>query len=395
MKGLHRAGIFIMTLSILVAGAGLAQGAKRRAPFGLFGAVLDPVETNPASVSDAALSGQMALMARSGVESLRVTFDWGELESAAGVYDWASSDRLVADAARSGISLIANLIYTPAWASLKPTSPIAYRYGPMTPQLFANFATAVSRRYGPSGSFWKLNPGLPRDPVREWQIWNEEAFDVFWASSPWPRTYTAMLKAGYVALHRVDRGARVVAGSLAAVGSDNQWQQMSALYRAGAKRYFDVIAVHPFTINPNSASDTVHRMLKIIDNVRAVMRRHGDGRKPIILTEMSWPGAIGSVPEQRLLGLETTPAGERRRLAAAYAYLATHWRQTGITQAYWYTWASTFNKNDPQSDVSFDFSGLTKFSNGSFIPEPALKTYAQVAARYEGCRKSSNAKRCR
>jgi hypothetical protein len=398
MRGLRRASIIMITLPFLfvVLFSTQAQAkAKRTAPFGLFGAVLDPLETDPGAVGNTTLDSQMGLMARSGVESLRVTFDWGQLEPLPNTYDWANSDRIVADAATHGLELLPDLIYTPTWASTRPKSAVAYRYQPTSPALFAHFATALVQRYGPHGEFWKLNPQLPRDPVTEWQIWNEEAFNVFWGSSPWPATYTKLLKAGYTAIHHVDRRALVVPGSLADVGPETQWAEMSSLYRAGAQRYFNAVSVHPFVVDPKSVSYTITLMLKIVGNVRAVMRRHGDAHKPVILTEMSWPGAVGIVPKDRLLGLETTPSGERRRLAAAYAYLSLHRRKTGITQAYWYTWASTFDRSDPQSDVSFDFSGLTRYSDGSFVGEPALTTYANTAARFEGCRKTANAKKCR
>jgi hypothetical protein len=398
MRGLRRTSIVIITLPVLLCAVLCTQAQaspKRIAPFGLFGAVLDPLETDPGSVSNATLDAQMGLMARSGVESLRVTFDWGQVEPLPNMYDWSNTDRIVADAAKHGLTLLPDLIYTPTWASTRPNSAVAYRYQPTSPALFAQFATALAQRYGPGGTFWKLNPRLPRDPVSEWQIWNEEGFNIFWASSPWPATYTKLLKAGYTAIRRVDRHALVVPGSLADVGPQTQWAEMSSLYRAGAGRYFNVVSVHPFTINANSVSDTITLMLKIVSNVRAVMRRHGDARTPLILTEMTWPGAVGIVPKKRLLGLETTPSGERRRLAAAYAYLSRHWRQTGITQAYWYTWASTFDRNDPQSDISYDFSGLTRYSNGSFFHEPTLTTYANTAARFEGCRKTENARKCR
>ena len=48
------------------------------------------------------------------------------------------------------------------------------------------------------------------------------------------------------------------------------------------------------------------------------MRKHGDGRKPIILTELTWPAAVGKVPKRALLGLETTTSGQVARLKAAY-----------------------------------------------------------------------------
>jgi hypothetical protein len=41
----------------------------------------------------------------------------------------------------------------------------------------------------------------------------------------------------------------------------------------------------------------------------------------------------------------------------------------------WFTWASSFNANDPKSYVSFRFSGLNRFASGAVFP--LLKTYAR------------------
>jgi hypothetical protein len=387
--------LFSVLLMAVVAAAAPARAARRQVPFGFFGTVLDPAMIDPASVSDQALDNQLALMARSGVESLRVTFVWGALEPAPGVFNFAETDRIVGDAARHGIPLLANLIYTPGWASSLPTSQYPERYAPRSPGLFADFASAAVKRYGPHGSFWTANPGLHPVPVRQWQIWNEQAFDVFWATLPWPASYTSLLRAAYTAIHRADHGARVVAGSLVATNKYTQWAQMSDLYKAGGKRYFDVVALHPFTDGSIPVSQSVGRVITIVQKVRDVMRHHGDAHKPVILTELTWPGAVGFVKPSRLLGLETTPHGEMLRLRAVYKYLATHRRQTGVTQAYWYDWASNFNANDPQSDVGYRFAGLTRFSGGIFRPQPVLGTYSRVAAAYEGCRKGTNARACR
>jgi Beta-galactosidase len=389
VKGLsHRFIALALGVALVLALAGPAQAAKRRVPFGLFGTVFDPSQA--AAVSDSTLDGQMALMARSGVESVRIAFGWNAIEPEQNVYSWAATDRLVLAAANHGVEVLPDINYTPQWASDHPTSPISSRYQPRSAQTFADFMTQVVKRYGPSGSLWSRSPGARRFAVREWQIWNEEAFNVFWASTPWQKTYTRLLKAGYVAIHRADRGAKVVAGSFAAITNYNQWQQVSDFYKAGAKHYFDIISVHPFTIDPHSVSNTVKRMLTIVSNVRAVMRRNGDSRKPIILTEMSWPAAIPTVPPARRLGLETTARGEQQRLAAAYQYLGDHYKQTGVTQAYWFEWATSFDPGDPKSDVSFQFAGLNGFANGVFSARPVLTTYANVAAHFEGCRKSSS-----
>lgn len=388
--------LLALTALLAAAAANPAEAAKRRVPFGFFGTVLNPQYSSPGATSDGALDAQAALMARSGVESLRVTFSWAHIETAQGDYDWTTPDRLVRVSAHHGIPLLANVISTPRWASERPSNIHYARFSPRDPEVFGSFMRALVGRYGPRGSFWAENPTLPRIPVRQWQIWNEQRAPWFWATQPWARTYTRLLRAAHVAAHAADPGARIVAGSLVALGSaSTQWGQARDLYRAGARRYFDVVAVHPFTDGSIAVRQSVERVFEIVRRVRRVMRRAGDRRKPIILTELTWPAARGKVPKRRLLGLETTARGQVQRLRLAYRRLARERRRHGVTQAYWFTWATPYDDDAPESDVSYRFSGLVRGRNGVFTPMPVLRAYAGMAARYEGCRKSSDARRCR
>jgi hypothetical protein len=232
-------------------------------------------------------------------------------------------------------------------------------------------------------------------PIRQWQIWNEQMAPWFWSKRPWAPSYTKTLKAAYQAIHQADRGATVVAGSFVAIAGYSQWRGVKDLYRAGAKRYFDVVAVHPFSNVPNSVRASIDRMLEIVRRVRVEMRKRGDGRKPIILTELTWPAALGKVPKRRLLGLETTARGQNARLKAAYRKLAVVRRSLHITQAYWFSWATDYNAKSQFTDVSYHFSGLTRRRGNVFSPMPILRTYTNIAATYEGCRKGDDARRCK
>ena len=382
-------------LTALLAVPCAGSAAQRKVPFGFFGTVLPNVFSNDSLVSGEALDAQMALMARSGVESARVPLTWPDVEVAPGTYHWARSDRLVRAAARHRISLLVNVLLTPAWASSQPLAEKPSIYPPRDPGRFASFMRHLVLRYGPAGSFWAENPALPRVPVRHWQIWNEQMTPWMWGPRPWAEPYVQLLKTGYRAIHGADRGAKVVAGSLVAYLEQSQWSEMSDLYRAGAKGFFDVVAVHPFTNEPRSVRHTIDNMLLIVERVRRRMRARGQGRVPIIITELTWPASAGKVPPDKLLGLETTPAGQVRRLKAAYVRLAKARRKLRITQAYWYAWATEWDANSTGSDVTFRFSGLNRYSGGAFSPMPLLDTYANVAARYEGCRKGRNARHCR
>jgi Beta-galactosidase len=373
-----------------------AQAAKRKVPFGFFGTVLPPEMTYSGYVSESSLDQQMALMARSGVETARVTLGWDDVEPARGVFDFRVLDRNVAAAARHGIQVLVNVTATPGWNSPRPTDPFSWRLPPKDPNAMATTMKALVARYGPKGSLWAQNPSLPRVPVRQWQIWNEQTAPWHWQARRWAQGYVRVLKAAYRGVHSSDRGAKVVAGSLvAATARYAPWDEMRDLYRAGGKGAFDVISVHPFTNNARSVRGTVSQTLEIVKRVRAQMRRHGDRRKPIILTEVTWPASKGKVPKAALIGLETTPGGQVARLKAAYRGLASARRKLRITQAYWYTWATQYQAIGAPSVMSFRFAGLTRLRDGVFTPMPVLRTYANLAASYEGCRKSSNARRCR
>jgi hypothetical protein len=392
----HRSHILIAVATVvcaLLAFPATGAAAKRKVPFGFFGTVISDKFGSP-QVSDAALDQQMALMASSGVESVRFPVNWAATERAPGAYDWSRTDRVVGAAARHRLSLLVNVLLTPRWASSRPNADFSDTYPPTDPKHYGEFMRQLVLRYGPSGSFWAANPTLPVAPVRQWQVWNEQMAPWMWRKRPWQRSYVRVLKAAYRAIHGADRGAKVVAGSIVAYSNYTQWDGIRDLYKAGAKGFFDVIAVHPFTNHPKSVRLTVARTLEIIRRVRARMRARGQGRLPIIVTELSWPAAVGKVPRRRLLGLETTERGQAKRLKAAYRALVRSKRRLRVTQAYWYSWATEYDPNSQQSDVVFRYAGLNRFSGGVFSPMPILKVFSNVAAKYEGCRKTTDARTC-
>jgi Beta-galactosidase len=387
--------MLVLAALLCLASAAPAQAAKRKVPFGFFGSVFSPLMLDPRAVSDPALDQQLALMAGSGVETIRVTVSWDYVEPAPGAYRFSNVDRVVAAAARHGVAVLLNVTATPKWASSDPNSVDYWRLRPSDPNVFAELMRQLVLRYGPAGSLWAQDPSLPRTPVRRWQVWNEQTANWYWRPPPWAPAYTQLLRASYQAIHSADPGAKVVAGSLIADKDYAPWDSIRDLYRAGAKRFFDVVSVHPFTNHGSSVSETVKQVVKIIRRVRASMRRSGDARKPIIVTELTWPASVGRVPEDALLGLETTTRGQIQRLKAAYRTLVKLRRKLRVTEVYWYTWATEYDTLGSRSVMTFRYSGLTRFSGGVFSPMPLLGTYSRLAAKYEGCRKTGHARYCR
>lgn len=384
--------LLLVVLAILVPlAAAPAADAKRRVPFGFFGTVLNDVQVE--RISDATLDAEMARMARSGVESVRISFNWAGGETSPGVYNFRQSDRVMRAASRYGLDVLPVVLYTPLWASSKPLAKEPHLYAPKDPQLYANFVGALVRRYGRRGTFW-AQTGLKGPAIKSWQMWNEPAADFFWATRPWPSSYTPLLKAAYRTIKKADRRATVLLASLAGVTNSAPWTQLGQLYRAGARRYFDAVSVHFFSSAP-SVRLTATQTLRIVKLLRAQMRRAHDRRKKVWFTELTWTAAQGKIPRSALLGFETTPRGQAKRLKTVFSRLARDRKRLGIGRVYWYNWASeyipTFAPGGPGA-LTFQYAGLNKVSGVNYSPLPLLRTYAGTVARWEGCRKRTTAR---
>lgn len=388
--------ILLLLAALALALAPGALAAKRRVPFGFFGVDLDPSVTRLVSAST--LGDQLGKMASAGVESVRSNVFWSSVEPSPGVYDFTGSDALVLAAAQHALSLLPIIELTPTWASSAPAgSPNAGLYPPRDERTFAAFMTAMVDRYGPHGTLWSSYPSLRRYAVRDWQMWNEPAGTYDWTPQPWTTTYAPFLRAGYTAVHAADPGAKVALAAMVALNGPGllPWLEAQALYQLGAGHYFDIMAINAFT-SSDSVSASVRRSVRLVNEVRAVMRQYGDAHKPVWVTEVTWPASRGKVLPQDLFGFETTPSGQAKRLSAYYAYIATH-RSAGISRAFWYTWASSYDSAITNGlTPTFAYSGLTQWTAGSpFRPLPVIVAYERAAATYEGCRKSSVATRCR
>ena len=105
------------------------------------------------------------------------------------------------------------------------------------------------------------------------------------------------------------------------------------------------------------------------------MRRFGDRRKPLWVTEMSWPAAKGRARDP--IGIATTDRGQARRLAVGLTAVARARRKLRVEHVYWYTWLSV------ESDQSvFAWSGLRRRRvDGSLVSAPSLKAFRLTARR--------------
>jgi hypothetical protein len=120
-----------------------------------------------------------------------------------------------------------------------------------------------------------------------------------------------------------------------------------------------------------------------------VMRRHHDGRRPVWITELSFPAAKGKVDKP--YGFETTQAGQVRRLRAGLRSLAANRRQLRLERVFWYAWVTYETRTS-----SFSWSGLRRVRGDKVVSSSALAAFRGVAKGLEGCAKPlGDAAHCR
>lgn len=241
---------------------------------------------------------------RLGVDIVRFTLPWNEIEPAQGRFRWRTSDRVLRGLQTRGIQPVVTLVGAPGWAN----GGRAPRFAPPSGKDFAAFARAAARRY---------------PFVRYWLIWNEPNLRR-WLEPTLPGTYVRrLLNPAYKAIHQVNRRARVgggVTGPRGNAGGVSPVDWLRGMARAGAR--FDAYAHHPHPGGPfesptvggcfgsNCKTITLANLRRLVQEVR----RAWGGRKRIWLTEWGYQ----TNPPDKYLGvsprLQAQYIGEAARL---------------------------------------------------------------------------------
>lgn len=368
-----------LALLVLVVGASQADAAVRAVPRGWLGVTAD-------GPFDTANAAEWRRMARNGVETARTAFIWsllqpGPASASAPEFDFSHADELAVAAAKHGIALVPVVQGPPAWAAVHPG---VFHSAPADPGTVRRLFAALANRYGPRGSLWRERRDVPRRPIRAWQVFNEPNLRGFWSVQPFHGSYVATVEAAERGIHSVDPSATVVLAGL----PNRSWEALSAIYAAGGRGSFDAVAIHPYSGSPE-------KVMRIVRYARRVMRRNGDERVPIWVTEFSWPATREmSDPSrsERVFGRPITNAGQARLLGRTMRIFARARRRLGIERLVWYTWIS---REVPVRDNAFNYAGLRRIRNGAHVSSPALRVFRRWARRLEGCAKTANAERCR
>jgi polysaccharide biosynthesis protein PslG len=278
------------------------------------------------------------------------------------MYDYA------VDRARdAGLEIVMTLEHTPYWASADPRKRVDssgrrrwdYNYRPRDASDYGDFVRFAVAHFVRRG-------------VTVFQIWNEPNHAHFWPSRPRPRSYVRLLRRGYRAAKAASPDATVLLGGL----SRNDYPFLDGLYRAGARRYFDAVAVHPYTggAEPTAMWRRSRRSRKYrrriavnafpaIREVRRTMVARGDRRKPIWITEFGYTTT-------------TEPGGVSREQQAEYLTQAYRYveRFPWVRAMLWYQ-----ARNNPFFDDADEFEAQFGLMTTRFEPKPSYDAMSRYA----------------
>ena len=252
------------------------------------------------------LESRVAELDSLGVDVVRVTLNWRQIEPRKGVDSWARSDELLGALHKAGIAPLVTLYGTPAWAN----GGRSENWAPTSKWTFAGFARRAAKRY---------------PYVHLWTIWNEPN-QRRWLRPTSPSVYTQrLLNTAYAAIHGASPHSLVSGGVTAPRGSTGgvspvDW--IAGMKKAHAR--LDAYAHNPYPLRRGETPTaggcdhcTTITMATLPRLLNAVQRAFGT-RTRIWLTEYGYQ----TNPPDRLLGVSPATAARYTAVAALRAYEA-------------------------------------------------------------------------
>jgi hypothetical protein len=243
-------------------------------------------------------------------------FPWAYIEPRPGHFSWEHTDTVIEHARAQGLTVIARMGWVPGWARPDPA------------EQETTFTYLDAARYDDFAAFVATFAARYRDRVDHIIIWNEPNLSFEWGYRPVdPAGYVEMLQAVYPAVHAANPDAVVLAGALAPTlepaGSPaglNDLDYLERMYAAGAAPYFDALAVHAYGLgfppDADPAPDVIN--YRRTELLREIMIAHGDGAKPVYVTESGWN-------DHPRWARAVRPAQRVAYTIAAYEWAANHW----------------------------------------------------------------------
>ncbi|AHF94069.1 hypothetical protein OPIT5_04435 [Opitutaceae bacterium TAV5] len=254
----------------------------------------------------------------SGIKWVRISPEWGSIETARGVFNTTYLDRLDAIVSRlraHDVNILWILCYTAPWASSQPALgwPDATRYKPADWTDWENYVAFIVDRYD--------------GQIRYWEVWNEPDLNGFWKSSV--ADYYTLLAKAHAKIKARNATNQVLLGGLAVSTGTDFFEELLDL---GAASYFDITNYHAY--------GPIRRHVSLYEQMIGVTTTWGITDKPIWITETGYTTVGDAALEPVKAGLvEQIQHGNQQR--------------PEIARAFWYRFENTASTPANPSEDNF------------------------------------------
>lgn len=370
-RGLLPAGLALI-LAMLLAGGALAVwwvappegGELEVVPLAVDKSL--GVNADLGGLDPVSLEAQVASIKASGFHWLRCRFAWDVSEPSRGDYDWEASDRVVETAQRHGLSLIAVLDGSPAWARA-PEDQGNSLAPPVETRDYGDWVQAFAARYG--------------EAIDYYQIWDEPNIAPHWGNREVdPTAYARLLREGAIQVRTADPGSVVLAAALAPnveSGGANMSDLffLDRLYQVGAAPWFDVVGgqSYPFDLPLATTPSPGELNWRRLELLRQVMLDHGDDQTAIWAVSYGLP-----YPASRA---EVTHAVEEARLDWPWLgpMLWVSWSESGGPSMY-----SLTTGVPPGTPTGPTYAALKSLAGAPPLAWPGVYPPDHASGQYEG-----------
>jgi Glycosyl hydrolase catalytic core len=320
----------------------------------------------------------LAQIHKTGVRTMRVGLSWPISQQGRG-RDFAWPDGIVRGLVEHGIRPVFTVFGSPAWATGSKVQAAPPLKGEAK-RGWKTFLKAAVKRYGPKGSYWREQPGLPKKPVRAWQIWNEPNLPKYFSrkkegGSPRlvknaPKAYAKLIKSSDEAISKVDEHAKVVLAGLSGNPKTKTLEPGRFLKKflkaPGITKHFDAASLHPYT-------PTIKEFKQSLKATRRALKRGGAKKKGLWLTEVGWGSATDRFP------LTKGRKGQAKMLRKSFKFTVKKRKKMNIQRVFWFFWRDPAPAAGRRPPCTFCFSSGLLTHNGHHKPAyKAFKHYARM-----------------
>ncbi|HUE75606.1 MAG TPA: endo-1,4-beta-xylanase [Chloroflexota bacterium] len=332
-------------------------------------------------------------MAReAGIGWAKQHFPWEELELRKDRFwddrlnksTWEKYDRIVDEALKNNIQVIARLDRPPAWTRVDNSVP---ERPPDNFEDYGDFVHAVVSHF--------------KGRVYYYQIWNEPNIYPEWGDQSIDAAgYTRLLEIAYRRAKEADPNVRILSAPLAQTLETNtrnlsELVFLNQMYEHGAQNSFDILFANGYGFDrpPDDAPDPNVLNFARVTLVREIMERHGDGGKPIWFNEFGWNASPDSLPRDKLLWGQVTEQQQADYTAQAIRLARERWPWAGVFNIWYFRQAGQisperadyyFRMVDTGFTPRLVYGTIKKATESIGISGPGIYQASNPAVIYQG-----------